>query len=570
MALAEGQHVIERELLPERGEIYAHESYDSDELYPLAMNKKYAWVYAVPRELGDKEEAAKKITEVFCEGEEIVIDDEADVEALVEMDKAELIELVKDRKSCEEQETELLLAFQDDEDPFMPIKRKVDEEIVDEIKAFNLSGIRFSEEIYRFYPENNISSHILGFYGFIDDQLQGQYGLEGYFNEELAGQIGSLKAERDSFGSWITVGERLLEPAVDGADYVLTIDRNIQYFACSKLNEAVLKHGADGGSVIIIEPQTGAIKAMCGSPDFDPNNYNEVEDIGVYINPATYYIYEPGSIFKAITMAAGLDTGVVAPNSTYTDTGEVQVGKYTIMNSDEKSYGLQTMTNVLEKSLNTGAVHVATLVGRERMYDYLKRFNFGEATGIRLNSEAHGDISNLLQQSEVYLATAAFGQGLTTSPLQMTSAYQVLANKGKLMKPYIIEEIRYPDDTVEKISPQEIRQVITSKSATTLGAMMVSVVENGHGGRAGVKGYYVAGKTGTAQIPAENGRGYDPNRNIGSFGGWAPVDNPVFVMLTKIDVPRDVEWAESSAAPLFGEIAEFLLNYYQVPPERET
>ena len=535
-ALARGQHELFEKLLPERGRIYVKDRANPEKLFPLATNQELHFVYAVPKKIEDPEEATEKICELLGLEEEIILN-----------------------------------RFSKEGDLFEPVMHGVSDELWEEIEALNIDGIESSPESHRYYPEGEIGAHILGFVGERQEAEEklGQYGLEGFFNEELAGSQGHLETERDAGGRWITVGKIDFQEARDGDDLILTIDHTIQYIACQKLDAWVLEHGADGGSLIIMEPKTGAILAMCGSPDFDPNEYNEVEGIEVYKNPSIYDTYEPGSVFKAVTMAAALDQGVVTPQTTYVDSGEEEIGPYTIRNSDLKAYGEQTMTQVLEQSLNTGAIFAMRQIGEKVFYKYVKDFGFGEATGIRLDTELPGDISNLKKYKEIYAATGSFGQGITATALQMLNAFGAIANNGILMKPYIVDEIVKADGFSVKTEPEQIRQVIAPQTATTLSAMLVNVVENGHGGRAGVEGYFVAGKTGTAQVPKKDGVGYDNNNTIGTFAGFAPASDPEFVMLVKIDRPRDVQWAENSAAPLFGEVAKFLLNYFEVPPSRD-
>jgi cell division protein FtsI/penicillin-binding protein 2 len=414
-----------------------------------------------------------------------------------------------------------------------------------------------------------MGGHLLGFVGSDQDgNMAGRYGLEGYFNEMLSGINGYLYSERDIAGRLIAVGERNVEPAVDGADIVLTIDRTIQYMACSKLAQTVQLHDADGGSVIILEPETGAVLAMCGYPDYVPEEYNQVENIDVYNNPAIFGAYEPGSVFKPFTMAAALDTEAVTPGTTYEDTGVVEIAGYQIRNSDEKAHGEQTMTQVLEESLNTGVIFAMEETGADVFTEYIYDFGFGSLTGIELDTEVAGNISSLDLPSDIYPATASFGQGVTATPLQVATAFAAVANGGKLPQPHVVQEVRYADGTVHKTSTEASTQVIKEKTSQFLSAMLVSVVEHGHGQRAGVDGYYVAGKTGTAQVASTTGPGYDPDVTIGSFAGFAPSNDPAFAMIVRIDRPRSVQWAESTAAPLFGELAAFLLQYLEVPPER--
>lgn len=640
VALASGQHDISSMLEPKRGRIFYQDR--NEGLYPVATNKNFALIYAIPVDVEMPKEIAEQLFVAFrqadvekevdfmlkkeederLKGELALFKDLPEAERKSKEDEAigknnslladkMYIEMKKTRREDEikiRKETivnEYLSILSKENDPWEPLVKKVDEDTLkklysaiyalsgetigaeklelkdnaiyykndsDQDKEMKISGIGFVMTYYRYYPEGNIGAHLTGFVGPNDDSEQrGKYGLEEFFDEELYGKFGVLKAGRDARGQAIITDDREYQRAEDGNDIILTIDHSIQYTACKKLNEAVLKHGADGGSVIIIEPKTGAILAMCSAPDFDPNNYQNIKDIKIFNNPAIFSQYEPGSIFKVITMAMGINEEKVTPQTTYEDTGVVKIAGYNIENSDHKANGTVNMIGVLEKSLNTGAIYVMRQVGTDNFASYVKEFGFGEKTGIELKGESSGDINNLLKEKinkELVSATASFGQGIAVTPLQMANAFAVIANNGIMMKPYVVKEIVKTDGTKIVTEPQQMRRVISERSAAILGGMMVNVVENGHGQKAGVKGYYVGGKTGTAQVPRKDGRGYETNAHIGSFAGFAPVNDPRFAMLVRIDNPRDVQWAESSAAPLFGQLAEFMLNYWQVPKER--
>jgi cell division protein FtsI/penicillin-binding protein 2 len=534
-AIASNQHGIFEELFPERGTIYLRDPKAAAGVFPAAVNKSLAVVYADTRKIVDPAAAAKSLAGMLG----------AD-------------------------EAELLAKLTRQGDPYEPLKRKVPDDVVAKLKTLRIEGIGFAKEQFRFYPERSVAAHITGFLGSNEKgERVGRYGIEGHWNAELSGNRGFLEAEKDPFGRWIGSGERNVSPAEDGQALVLTIDRTVQYVACEKLKAAVAKHGADGGSVVILDPKTGAVLAMCNAPDFDPNTYSEVQDIRVFNNAAIFSPYEPGSIFKPITMASAIDAGSVSPSTTYEDDGQVVIGPYTIRNSDGKANGVQTMTQVLEKSLNTGVIFAVRKLGADRFRGYVERFGFGSPTGVELDTEAAGDIDSLRKRGDIWSATASYGQGISATPLQLAAAYAAIANGGKLMKPYVVAETRRADGTVVKTEPEAVRQVITKRAASLVAGMLVRVVENGHGKRAGDKRYYVAGKTGTAQIARKDGKGYEEGATIGSFAGFAPVDDPRFVMVVKIDRPKDVQWAESTAAPLFGEIARFLLQYMEVPPERK-
>ncbi len=534
-ALAEGQHSLYEQLFPTRGKIYMTER-GSDALFPLATNEPLTLVYANPSHVaGDPETISRELSPIL------------DVDAGMIYERITKVN-----------------------DLYEPLKHGVRKSTVDAVRALNIAGIEFSNEQVRMYPEGRYGSHLSGFLGYDGDGRKGQYGIEGAYDDELKGAQGHLKAEKDAAGRWIAVGGLSLVPAVNGDDVVLTIDRAIEHEACKRLDEAIQKHGADGGSVIVMDPKTGAVLAMCGDPDFDPNEYGTVEDPKTYSNPAIYHQYEPGSVMKAMTMASAIDQGAVSPATTYTDTGEVTIGKYTIKNSDGKAHGVQTMTQVLEESLNTGAIFAMRQIGPKAFSAYLEKFGFGEKTGIGLPGESPGDLSTLRPGKEIFAATASYGQGITVTPMQLAAAFGVLANRGVLIQPYVVKEIRHADGTVTKTQPVEVRRVVSAETATTVGAMLVNVVKNGHGKRAGVPGYYIAGKTGTAQVPRTDGPGYQDGVTIGTFAGFGPVEDPAFVMVVRIDRPRDVQFAESSAAPLFGDLASFILHYLDVPPTAET
>ncbi len=445
------------------------------------------------------------------------------------------------------------------------INKKTGEEL-------KLPGFNFEIKKFRYYPENNIASHILGFVSYAEEVGKGKYGLEEFFDEELFGEFGYLKGEK-GVNNAVIVNDREYTKPTNGSDLVLTIDRSVEFYACDQLKKTVDRLKAKGGSVIVMESKTGAIVAMCSVPDFNPNDYKNVSDIAYFKNPAIFDQYEPGSVFKTITMAIALDQGKVTPSTTYKDSGEIYIDGWSkpIRNSDfstKGAHGLVDMNYVLENSLNTGSIFVMRQVGAKTFAEYVKNFGFGERTGVELGSEATGNINNLLRNKirDIDAATASFGQGISVTPLQMVSAYQVFANKGLQMKPYIIKEIRHSSGKVDYISPVTERQVVSEKTATTILGMLANVVENGHSKKAAISGYYVGGKTGTAQIAV--GGSYSKDHYNHTFIGIAPIDNPRFVIFSHIDSPEGVQYAEGSALPLWRDVASFILQYYQVPKTR--
>ncbi|MCK5062175.1 penicillin-binding protein 2 [Candidatus Parcubacteria bacterium] len=592
-ALASDQHQVFNKLEPKRGQIFMQDTVNENiELFPLATNKDFALVYTVPRDVNDAHGAAEKLYEIF-DKENI----EAEVELVLEEDEyfkeidtnenlsprevKERLEFKNIKKELEvkilqeKKINEYLVKLTKRNDPYEPIKKKVDQDDLAKLIEFDFSGIGYILEKHRYYPSGAVGSHFLGFVGYGSEEQVGRYGLEGFFNQELSGRHGSILAERSAGGEMMIINDRRYTKPVDGYDLVLSINRSIQFFACQKLKESAEQYGADGGTVVVMEPNSGAILAMCSIPDYDPNFYNKIEDVSSYNNPAIFEAYEPGSIFKAFTMAAGIDREKVKPSTTYEDKGWIQIEGWPkpIRNSDYETHGghgVVDMVTVLSESLNTGSIFVMEKTGAEVFADYVKKFGFGEKIGIELETEGVTNIKNLNRKRirPVEAATASFGQGITATPLQIVAAFGAIANGGILMKPYLVDRIVAPDGSEEKTAPHQLQRVIQEKSAFLVSGMMVNVIDSGHARLAGVDGYYVAGKTGTAQVADMEKGGYLENHTNHTFVGFAPVEDPAFVMLTKLDNPRNVKYAASSAAPLFGEIAEFILNYYQVPKER--
>jgi stage V sporulation protein D (sporulation-specific penicillin-binding protein) len=463
------------------------------------------------------------------------------------------------------------------EKTYFVIARNLTKEQSDLIGKLKIDGLNIAPEIDRFYPQTTMAAHTLGFVGFNGEQRVGQYGVESFYDNILSG---TEKTQNFlSGGVYSSILKFLgLENAENkaeteknlsgttGSDIVLTIDPNIQSLVESKLNALLKKWNAPSGSIIVQEPNTGKILAMAASPSFDPNNYSayRLED---FINPNVQEIFEPGSSFKSITMAAAIDTGAVTPETTYYDAGEVKIGGYSIKNFNEKANGTQTMRQVLQHSLNTGAIFAQERTGDDNFLNYVVNFGFGQKTGIDLSGEVSGNISNLYSGRKINFATASFGQGIAVTPIQLINAYSAIANGGKLMRPYVVKEIIHPDGTHQRIEPQIIGSPITQKTSNQLKSMLVDVVEKGFD-KARIKGYDVAGKTGTAQIPDEKGGYLGDNQFIHNFVGFAPAYAPRFTILIKMDRPKGIKFAADSLSPVFGDIARFLLRYFNIPPTR--
>ena len=537
LALAASSHEIYEQLYPHRGSIFLQDTRMPDKEYPVSVNRQYYSVYAVPQDISSDQVVS---TTDF---------------------------LIKTLQLPEEDREKLIIKLSKKNDPYEPVAKKIPEQIKDSIMAAHLSGINTTGEEFRYYPEGNVAANILGFTAQNDKgELSGRYGVEGFWDEMLAGKSGFLAGEKGAFGSMIAVANRTLKKAEDGADLLLTIDRNVEYKSCERLRQGLKEYEAKSASLILMNPKTGAIIAMCSMPDFDPNNYSKVDDVGVYNNTAVFTPYEPGSVFKPIIMSVALDLGLVNPFTTYVDTGEREINGFKIRNALDKKYGIATMTNVLENSINTGMIWVAEKIGKTRFKEYVERFGFGKKTGIGLNTEATGDISPLSKPADIYTAVGSFGQGITATPLQVAAAYAALANGGRMPKPYIVEEVRYSNGKTEKTEP-ETESVISANASKLVTGMLISVVEKTYHKVAGMKNYYVAAKTGTAQIASKAG-GYDENKTNHTFVGYFPATDPRFVLLVKFEEPKQ-NWAESTAAPVFHDVAKFVLDYYAVPGDKK-
>lgn len=526
-------HEIYKKIHPERGQIFFTDSRNKDE-HPAAVNKTFYLLYASPKEILPGE--VKNISDRL----------------------AEVLGFEDDQKNI------LFEKLAKNNDAYEVVAKKITEEQMNNIKNSGLKGVYFTPQEYRYYPEDNLAASVLGFTSLSDDgNLTGKYGLEGYWDKGLAGTGGFLAGERGAKGSWIDLASRISLAPENGPDLVLTIDRALERQACERLRAGLVEYKAKSAALILMNPATGAILAMCSLPDFDPNNYSQSSNMAAFNNTAVFTPYEPGSVFKPVTMAAGLDLGLVDPFTTYTDPCDQLIDGYRIHNADRKCYGQQTMTQVLEKSINTGVVWVENKVGTDRFREYVEKFGFGKKTGISLNTESDGNISSLEKGGEIFGATGSYGQGLTVTPLQLAAAYSAIANGGGLPRPYIVSETRYQDGKIEKTKP-EVEQIISARAAKLLNGMLVSVVEN-HYLAARIKTYYVAGKTGTAQVP-ENGK-YSDERTNHTFAGFAPADNPQFVLVVKYEEPAR-KWAEQTALPVFRDVMKFALDYYGVVGKR--
>jgi len=525
---AQNQHQYYEELIPKRGEIFLQ---NKSKTYPAAINEEMDTIIAVPKNV-------------------------VDIEGTV-MTLASVLNLPTDEIRQK--------ITQDREDMYEVIKRRLTEDESLELQNKNLKGIELIPEYWRTYPASPLASQTVGFVGYSGEEKSGQYGIEEYFDSSIRGKGGFMKAEKDTVGRWISIGLRTLQKAQDGDSLVLTIEQAVQYFIEKKLEEAVKKFQAVSGNILIMEPSTGRIIAMANYPSYDNSDYSKVANASAFQNKCIQEQFEPGSIFKAVTYAIALDTGGIEPETMYHDGGSVSMAGYTLHNFDGKGRGTIPMIKALELSLNTGAIFAEQRVGKEKYYEYLKNFGFGSELGVDLIGEAKGDIRNLSQMKDLNYATASFGQGISVTPLQMVSAMSTIVNGGHLMKPQIVEKVIKPSGEEISIGPKEIRRVISDKTSSKIRAMLISVVKNGWSVKSAIPGYLIGGKTGTAQIPNPGGAGYSTD-TVHSFLVGAPLNDPKFVILVKLDKVKAVSFSSDSSSPIARQILEFLFDYYNISP----
>jgi cell division protein FtsI (penicillin-binding protein 3)/stage V sporulation protein D (sporulation-specific penicillin-binding protein) len=522
-----GQQAGFSEVQGKRGQIYFQNSQESKgesgsgDVKSLAINKDLWILSAGPENIVDKKIFSKKVSEIISVN------------------------------------TEFVFSKIENKQGYTIIKKNLSENEKNKLKELDLEGLVLDFETSRYYPQGELSAHVIGF---VNKDGLGQYGIEGYYNDILTGRKG-IKEKKTGLNS---IGQDGVL-SLDGSDIYLTLDYNIQFQAEYLLAEAKKNLDIDAGQIIVIKPDSGRILAMANFPSFDLNFYGKETSMEIFQNSCVQKIFEPGSVQKPLTIAVAINEGKINANTTYTDFGFLNIGPDTIYNYDRKKYGLQTMTGVLEKSINTGAVFAEKSVESDVYLKYLESFGFFGKTEIDLQGEVNSENNILKQKREINLATSSFGQGIEMTPLQLVSAFSTIANGGKLVKPYILEKI--VSNNLEKItSPDSGNQVFSKETATEVTTMLISAVDNGFGKGSKVPGYYIAGKTGTAQVPVTNGRGYYSDRTVQSFIGFAPALNPQFLILVKLDNPK-VPMSSISATPIFKKLAEYILNYWQIPPD---
>lgn len=452
-------------------------------------------------------------------------------------------------------------------DPYEEVAHHLTQEQANAITALNLSGVSIFKDNWRFYPGKSLASHTLGFIAFKGKERVGQYGLERFYNKTLS------KPNDEAYLNFFAEVFSNLKDRMAGenrtGDIVTTIEPTTQHTLESELLNTLDKWDADQVAGIIMNPQTGEIYAMSGMPDFDLNNFGEVDNVAVYRNPLVENVFEFGSVIKPLVVAAALDANVITPSTTYLDKGFVVVNTKQINNFDKKGRGVVSMQAVLDQSLNTGMVFIESKLGHDKFRSYMKSYGIGEKTGIDLPNETSGLIKNLESPRDIEYANAAFGQGIALTPIEAIRAFSVLGNGGNLVTPHLVKQIRYDDGSSKIIEYPVVRSgIIKKETSETISRMLTHVFEAYDNGTHKFDHYSVATKTGTGQVAMDNGKGYYTDRNMHSFFGYFPSYNPKFIVFLYVKNPKGVKYASQTLIPPFVNITKFLLNYYDVPPDR--
>ncbi len=521
--LGQSQYGSVIKVLPQRGEIKTSDS------FPIVTNKISYLVFANPKEIKDKEKNSLVLSQILGL-------DKASISAQLSLDRF-----------------------------WVPLKSGIDTQEKDKINKLSLSGIGFEEQFTRFYPEASMAAQLLGFVG--KDEAgrdKGYFGIEGYYDRLLRGKEEIAIQIHDALGRPILSRANNNSKETRGSNLILNINRSIQFIVEDKLKKGIEKYGASGGLVGIMDPKTGNIMALSSFPSFSPSSF-QGDDPNLYKNPFISNLYEPGSTLKPLVMSSALDSNLVTPETKCSIcSGPVSVSGFDIRTWNNKYYNDENMVGIIQHSDNVGMVFVAQKLGVDRMINYLSRFGIGDLTGIDLQGEVSQSIAPKKSWYPVDLATKGFGQGISITPIELLSATSAIANGGVRMEPHIIGAVETPDGKISKIPSKILGKPISQQTAKVMTEILVNAVDKGEASWTRLKGYRIAGKTGTASIPVKGH--YDPNQTIASFIGFAPADNPKFTMLVILDRPTTSIYGAETAAPIFFDIARDLLLYFGVAP----
>src|SRR3989338_8845713 len=456
------------------------------------------------------------------------------------------------------------------DDPYEEVANHLSESEAKAISLLKIPGVKIVPEKWRLYPGDQLASHTIGLVGYKGDELAGRYGLERQYNEELA--LSKNNPYVNFFAEvFSNISKNLFSDETKNGDVVTTIEPTVQDFLEKKLSQVKEKYRVDSVGGIIMNPEDGSIYALSAKPDFNPNDFSGVKQTSTFSNPLVENVLEFGSVVKPLVMAAALDAGVLTAKTTYNDRGSVIVEKKEIFNFDKKGRGPGTgMQEVLSQSLNTGMVFVEQKLGKEKLREYLLSFAIDKKTGIDLPNETGGLVSNIMKSPrEIEYANASFGQGIAFSPMEMIRALSALGNGGQLVVPHVVDRIKYSIGLEKKLTYPTARAKISEATGEEITRMLVEVMDKAlKGGTAKMEHYSVAVKTGTAQVANSVDGGYYEDRHTHSFFGYFPAYDPQFIVLLYAVNPKGVLYATETWADPFIDITKFLLNYYEVPPDR--
>jgi cell division protein FtsI (penicillin-binding protein 3) len=506
------------EITPKRGAIYDRNN------SPLAMSIPVDSAFGVPSEIPDEHLAARLLSGVVNVPQEVL-------EARFESSRS-----------------------------FVWISRKLPPEKAQAINALNLKGIYLQKENQRFYPKRDLAAHVLGF---VDLDEKGLLGIERELDSQIRGKNEKVVVMADARQRWFDGAEAQRE---SGISVILTLDEKIQYIAERELAVAIGKTHALAGTLVVMNPNTGEILALANWPKFNPNKAGDSPKES-WMNRAVSAIYEPGSTFKLITLAAAFDQGITRPDEVFDcQNGAVYISGHRIR--DHKPFGLLNVGEILAKSSDVGAIEIALRLGAPKFYDYIRAFGFGTVTGVDMPYESRGRVASPSDWKQISVGSISMGQEIGVTPIQLITAVSAIANGGLLYKPHVIAELRRSDRVLPgegPLAPAEPRRAIRPETAATLRRLMEGVVLNGTGTSAHLDGWTAAGKTGTAQkIDPDTGR-YSPTQYIASFTGFAPINNPAVTILVSLDSPVGLHEGGQVAAPVFKRVAEQVLAYLDVP-----
>lgn len=454
-------------------------------------------------------------------------------------------------------------------DPYEELGKRLSSDVGEKIASLKIPGVILEKDRWRYYPGGSLASNAVGFVAFKDNDLSGRYGVEKYYNDILS------RDDKGVYTNFFTEIFLKIQKGIEDdnlggeGDIVLTIEPTVEEYLERTLSAVNKEYSGELAGGIIMDPKNGEIVAMTVNPSFDLNKFQEEKNSGIYNNPLVDSSYEMGSIIKPLTMASGLDAKVVTPETTYNDKGFIVLNEAKISNFDHKGRGVVPMQEVLSQSLNTGVAFVESKLGNKKFAEYMRNFGMGEETGIDLPAEASGLINNLNSPRDVEYATASFGQGVSLTPIQTIRALSALSNGGYLVTPHLVKTINYTVGVNRDVTFDKGRQVITPETSATISRMLTVVVDKAmlHG-KIKQDRYSVAAKTGTAQMARPDGKGYYDDRYLHSFFGYFPAQNPRYIVFMYIVYPKGVQFASETLAMPFSKVSQFLINYYQIPPDR--